>query len=117
MRIEARIVEGVLILDLRGKIRIGEETASIRNQIQALSQTGVQRILLNLANVSDIDSSGVGELASAYTSVRKRGGQLKLLHLTGRLRQILSVTKLLTVFDCYEDEKAAVASFFSESQR
>lgn len=115
MDIQCRIVDGVVILDLLGKIRIGGETEAIRTQVNALSNSGVKYILLNLDGIIDIDSSGLGELVSAFTTARRRGTKVKLLHLTGRVRQLMVLTKLLTVFDDFDDEQAAVASFYDES--
>lgn len=111
MKINCRVVDGVVILDLEGKIRIGTETEAVRTQVTALTEAGVQKILLNLAGVSDIDSSGLGELAGAFTTVQRRGGKLKLLKLNRRLHQLMTITKLLTIFEVFEDEKKAVASF------
>jgi anti-sigma B factor antagonist len=113
MRIESRVKEGVVILDLSGKIRIGDETQVLRTQVNSLTQAGVQRILLNLKSISDIDSSGIGELASAHATVSRKGGQLKLEHLNHRLLKLLAMTKLLTVFDVFDDEEEAVASYYA----
>jgi len=113
MNIQCRIVDGVVILDLLGKIRIGGETEAIRTQVNALSNSGVKYILLNLEGITDIDSSGLGELVSAYTSANRRGTQLKLLNLTRRVRQLMVLTKLLTVFEAFDDEQMAVASFYN----
>lgn len=106
-----RVLEGVVILDLVGKLRIGEETRDVRTQIKALSEAGVKRIILNLDKVTEIDSSGLGELSSAYTTLARNGGQVKLLNLNPRVFQLMSMTKLLTVFEAYEDEDEAVESF------
>lgn len=114
MNIQCRIVDGVVILDLLGKIRIGSETEAIRTQVNALSNSGVKYILLNLGGVTEIDSSGLGELVSAYITAGRRGTQLKLLHLTRRVRQLMILTKLLTVFEDFNNEEDAVASFRDE---
>lgn len=111
MRIETRTVNDVTILDIHGKITIGEGSAEIRNRVRDLLQAGRKKILLNLGDVSYVDSSGIGELVSSFTTVTNQGGQLKLLSLTKKLRELLAITKLLTVFDTYDDESKAVASF------
>ena len=106
-----RIIGDVRILDCSGKIRLGEGTMSIRNAVRGALASGTKKIILNLEEINYIDSSGVGELIGAYTSVVNEGGLLKLLHLTRRLREVLAITKLLTVFEVFDDEKAALASF------
>ncbi len=111
MRIETRTVSDVTILDIHGKITIGEGSAEIRNRVRDLLQAGRKNILLNLGDVSYVDSSGIGELVSSFTTVTNQGGQLKLLSLTKKLRELLAITKLLTVFDTYDDESKAVGSF------
>ena len=111
MKIDTRMINDVRILDCTGKILLGEGTMSIRNSVREGLQSGARKILLNLANVDYIDSSGVGELVSTYTSVTSSGGQLKLLGLTKKIRELLAITKLLTVFDTYDDEKTALAKF------
>ncbi len=111
MRIETRTVNDVTILDIHGKITIGEGSAEIRNRVRDLLQAGRKKILLNLGDVSYVDSSGIGELVSSFTTVTNQGGQLKLLSLTKKLRELLAITKLLTVFDTYDEESKAVASF------
>ena len=111
MSIKTRNVHGVTILDIQGRITIGEESAMIRTTIRSLIQSGQKNLLLNLADVRTVDSTGIGELVSSYTHVTDQGGSLKLLHLTKRTRELLAITKLLTVFDTFEDEAQAVASF------
>lgn len=111
MKIETRSIGDVQILDCSGKITLGEGTISVRNAVRDIVQRGPKKIVLNLADINYIDSSGVGELVSTYTTVMNSGGQLKLLNLTKKIRELLTITKLLTVFDTYEDEKAALASF------
>jgi anti-sigma B factor antagonist len=111
MRIETRVVGDVRILDCSGKITLGEGTMVVRNRVRELVESGVKKIVLNLADVHYIDSSGIGELVSTYTTVTKNGGQLKLLNLTKKFNELLSITKLLTVFDVYNDERAALGSF------
>jgi anti-sigma B factor antagonist len=111
MSIQTRNVHGVTILDIQGRITIGEESALIRTTIRSLVESGQKSLLLNLADVRTVDSTGIGELVSSYTHVADQGGALKLLHLTKRTRELLAITKLLTVFDTFEDETQAVASF------
>lgn len=111
MRIDTRTVDGVTVLDVHGKITIGEGSVELRNKIRELLQAGTKKILLNMADVSYVDSSGIGELVSSYTTVSNGGGHLKLLSLTKKLRELLAITKLLTVFECHEDEQAAIKSF------
>jgi anti-sigma B factor antagonist len=101
----------VTILDMSGKITIGEGSVALRTAIRRLLEEGKKRILLNLAGVTYIDSSGIGELVSSYTAINKEGGQLKLLNLTQKLQDLLTITKLLTVFDVYESESEALESF------
>jgi anti-sigma B factor antagonist len=111
MNVNIRAVGAVQIVDLSGKITLGEETVALRTTVRNLVNAGNKKIVLNLADVNYIDSSGVGELVSTYTTVTNAGGRLKLLHLTKKIQQLLAITKLLTVFDVFDDEKAAVASF------
>lgn len=101
----------VTILDLTGEVRIGEGSVSLRDAIRGLADKGKKKILLNLAGVKYMDSSGVGELIANYTTVTRDGGQLKLLNLTDRIQNLLVITKLLTVFDAYEDEPSALQGF------
>ncbi len=111
MNIEVRTVGDIKILDPRGKITLGEGTSVIRNSVRDILDNGGRKIILNLAEVNYIDSAGVGELMSSYTSVANRGGKLKLLNLTKKLNEVLAITKLLTIFDVYDDETAATNSF------
>jgi anti-sigma B factor antagonist len=111
LKIKERQAGDVTILDLDGKIVIGEECVALRNTIRRLIGEGKTKILLNLAGVGYIDSSGIGELVSGYTATAKAGGQLKLLKLTQKLQDLLAITKLLTVFDVYDNESDAVNSF------
>lgn len=101
----------VTILDLNGSIRMGEGCISLRNAIRGLADGGKTKILLNLASVKNVDSSGIGELIANYTSLTRDGGQLKLLNLTEKIRDLLVITKLLTVFDAYESETEGLSSF------
>ncbi len=111
MKASTRQVDGVTILDLSGRITLGEGSVQLRDAVRDLIGKGSKRILLNLAEVNYIDSSGIGELVSAFTSVRNQGGELKLLKLTKKVHDLLQITKLYTVFDIKDDEAAAVASF------
>ena len=111
MRIEMRTISGVTILDIHGKITLGEGTVEVRDQVLKLLKAGNKKIVFNLGNVSYVDSTGIGELVSSFTTVTNRGGELKLLNLTKKLQELLAITKLSTVFDCYDDEQEAVASF------
>ncbi len=111
MTIDTRNVNGITILELHGKVTIGEGSREIRKTIRELLDAGNKNILLNLGDVSYVDSSGIGELVSSYTTVTNQGGQFKLLHLTKKIRELLAITKLLTVFDSYDDEETAIGSF------
>ena len=111
MKIDSRTVGDVHILDCFGKITLGEGTMAVRNTVLDILKTGGKKIVLNLADVNYIDSPGVGELVSSYTTVFNQGGQLKLLSLTKKIREVLAITKLLTVFQVYDSETASVASF------
>jgi anti-sigma B factor antagonist len=101
----------VTVVDFSGRIILGEGSALLRKTIRRLLDEQRKQILLNLADVDYIDSSGIGELVSAFTTVKNQGGDLKLLHLTKKVRDILQITKLYTVFDVFLDEHAAVQSF------
>ena len=111
MKFKTRQVDGVTILDLSGRITLGEGSVTLRDAVKDALSKGNSRILLNLGDVDYIDSSGIGELVSAYTSVKNAGGELKLLHLTKKVHDLLQITKLYTVFDVKDDEAAAVGSF------
>jgi len=111
MKITTRQVDGVTILDLSGRITLGEGSVLLRDAVRDLLAKGSKRILLNLGDVNYIDSSGIGELVSAYTTARNQGGELKLLNLTKKVHDLLQITKLYTVFDVKDDEASAVASF------
>ena len=111
LNINERQAGDVTVLDMSGKITIGEGSVSLRAAIRRLLEEGKKRILLNLAGISYVDSSGIGELVSSYTAINKEGGQLKLLNLTQKIQDLLTITKLLTVFDVYESEADALNSF------
>ena len=101
----------VTILDLTGEVRIGDGSIALRDSIRKLGDAGKNKVLLNLAGVKYMDSSGVGELIANYTTISRQGGQLKLLNLTDRIQNLLVITKLLTVFDSYDNEAEALQSF------
>ena len=111
MKSTTRQVDGVSIVDLCGRITLGEGSTMLRDIVRDLIAKGNKKILLNLGDVTYIDSSGLGELVSAYTAVKNAGGELKLLNLTSKVRDLLVITKLVTVFDVKEDEASAVSSF------
>jgi anti-sigma B factor antagonist len=111
MTLTTREVSHVTIVDITGRITLGDETGQLRDAVRQLIAEGKKKIVLNLAHVDYIDSSGVGELVSSFTTVRNSGGELKLLGLSKKVRDILQVTKLYTVFDIKEDEFTAVKSF------
>ena len=106
-----RQMEGVTILDLSSRITLGEGSVILREQIRDLLAKGQKKILLNLGDVTYIDSSGIGELVSAFTALKNQGGELKLLKLTRKVHDLLQITKLYTVFDIKDDEAAAIAAF------
>jgi anti-sigma B factor antagonist len=111
LKIDSREVAHVTILDITGRIVLGEEIGSLRDAVRALVAQGKKKIILNLVGVDYIDSSGVGELVGSFTTVRNAGGELKLLNLTQKVHDVLHVTKLYTVFDIKDDEFTAVKSF------
>jgi anti-sigma B factor antagonist len=111
MTITTRELSHVTIVDINGRITLGEETGLLRDTVRQLIAAGKKKIVLNLAHVDYIDSSGVGELVSSFTTVRNAGGELKLLALTKKVQDVLYVTKLYTVFDIKDDEFTAVKSF------
>jgi anti-sigma B factor antagonist len=104
-------VDGVTILDLSGRITLGEGSVTLRDAVHDIVTKGQKHILLNLENISYIDSSGIGELVSAFTSVKNSGGELKLLNLTKKVHDLLQITKLYTVFDIWDSEASAVSAF------
>src|SRR6201992_1176295 len=106
MKVSTRQVDGVTILDLSGKITLGEGSVTLRDAVRDVLAKGQNKILLNLADVRYIDSSGIGDLVSAFTAVKNSGGELKLLQLTKKVKDLLQITKLYTVFDVKDDEAA-----------
>ena len=113
MQIEERSVGDVVVLDLKGKITLGEGDELLKDKVNSLVNQGHKKIVLNLAGVPYIDSAGLGEVVRTYTTVSRQGGSLKLLNLTKRISDLLSITKLLTVFDTFDSEADAVRSFSS----
>jgi len=113
MTITERRRDDVVILDIEGKILLGEGDVQLREAIRRLLQSGARKILLNLANVPYMDSAGLGELVRAYTTVRREGGELKLVNLTARIQDLLTITKLISVFESFDSEDAALKSFAS----
>jgi|SRR6202047_5265292 anti-sigma B factor antagonist len=101
----------ITVVDISGRITLGEGSALLRKTVRELLDDQRTRIVLNLADVNYIDSSGIGELVSAFTAVKNRGGEMKLLHLTKKVHDLLQLTKLFTVFDVYSDEPTAIGSF------
>ena len=113
--ISKRRTDGVMILDLAGGIKLGEENAYLHKTIKDLVSAGEKKILLNLGSVTKIDSSGMGELIAAWTTLQKNGGEVRLLNLTQSVEELMMMTKLLTVFETYENEDDAIASFNSKT--
>ncbi len=111
MKASTRQVDGITIIDLSGRITLGEGSVVLRDAIRDVVAAGNKKILLNLGDVTYIDSSGIGELVSSFTSVRNQGGELKLLNLTKKVHDLLQITKLYTVFDIKDDEASAIGSF------
>jgi anti-sigma B factor antagonist len=111
MKISTRQVDGVAVVDCSGRITLGEGSVTLRDTVRDLLSKGNKKILLNLAEVNYIDSSGIGELVSGFTTVRNQGGELKLLSLTKKVHDLLQITKLYTVFDIKDDEASAIKAF------
>ena len=111
MQIEERMVGDVVLLDLKGKITLGEGDELLKDKVNSLVNQGHKKIVLNLADVPYIDSAGLGEVVRTYTTVSRQGGSLKLLNLTKRIEDLLSITKLLTVFDTFDSEAEAIKSY------
>jgi anti-sigma B factor antagonist len=111
VKLTTRQVGDVTVIDANGRITLGEGSSTFRDTIKDLTARGNKKLLLNLGDVSYIDSSGIGEMVSGFTSVTNQGGELKLLNLNKRVKDLLQITKLYTVFEVFEDEAAAVRSF------
>jgi len=111
VKLNTRQVGDVTVMDVAGRITLGEGSSAMRDALREMVTKGQKKILLNLADVSYIDSSGIGELVSGFTTVANAGGQLKMLNLNKRVKDLLQITKLYTVFDVHDDEAAAIRSF------
>ena len=111
MTVSERAVGGVVLLDVAGQLTLGDGADRLRDKVRSLLQGGQKQFLVNLAAVSYMDSAGLGELVQAYATTKKQGGTLKLMNITSRLRDLLVITKLAAVFDSYDNEAAALASF------
>lgn len=111
MQIEQRAVGDVVVLDVKGRITLGEGDELLRDKVNSLLNQGQKKIVLNLAEVPYVDSAGLGEIVRTYTTVSRQGGSMKLLNLTKRITDLLSITKLLTVFETFDHENDAVRSF------
>jgi anti-sigma B factor antagonist len=116
MQIEERHVGDVKVLDLKGRVTLGEGDELLRDKVNSLLNQGHRKIVLNLAEVPYIDSAGLGEIVRTYTTVSKQGGSLKLLNLTKRITDLLSITKLLTVFETFDSENEAIRSFAASAK-
>ena len=108
---KTRNIGNVAILDLHGKITLGENTGILRDELSSLLAQGQKNILLNMGGVSYVDSAGLGELVGAYTTATNQGGSVKLLNLQGKMKDLMQITKLHTIFAIFEDEQGAVSSF------
>jgi anti-sigma B factor antagonist len=116
MQIEERAVGDVMVLDLKGRITLGEGDELLKDKVNSLINQGQKKLVLNLADVPYIDSAGLGEIVRTYTTVSRQGGSLKLLNLTKRITDLLSITKLLTVFETFDSEAEAVKSFAASAK-
>jgi anti-sigma B factor antagonist len=116
MQIEERIVGDVVVLDLRGRVTLGEGDEMLKDKVNSLVNQGYRKLVLNLAGVPYVDSAGLGEIVRTYTTVSRQGGSLKLLNLTKKITDLLSITKLLTVFETFDSEQDAVRSFSASAR-
>jgi anti-sigma B factor antagonist len=116
MQIDQRAVGDVMVLDLKGRITMGEGDELLKDKVNSLVNQGHRKIVLNLADVPYVDSAGLGEIVRTYTTVSRQGGSLKLLNLTKRITDLLSITKLLTVFETFDSENDAVRSFAASAK-
>jgi len=116
MQIDERAVGDVMVLDLKGRITLGEGDELLKDKVNSLINQGQKKLVLNLADVPYIDSAGLGEIVRTYTTVSRQGGSLKLLNLTKRITDLLSITKLLTVFETFDSEPDAVKSFAASAK-
>lgn len=117
LTISERYKNNVTILDLAGRICLGESNAKFRSTLRLLDQEGKNNLLLNLADIAYLDSSGLGELVAGYLANQKNGGEMKLLNLNSRIREIMVMTRLLTIFDVFDDEEQAIDSFQNPSKK
>ena len=111
MQIEERTIGDVVVLDLKGKVTLGQGDELLKDKVNSLVNQGHRKILLNLADVPYVDSAGLGEIVRTYTSISRQGGRLKLLNVSKRIQDLLVITKLITIFDSYDGEAEAVKSF------
>jgi len=116
MQIDERTVGDVVVLDIKGRVQLGEGDEMLKDKVNSLLNQGRKKIVLNLADVPYIDSAGLGEVVRTFTTVSRQGGSLKLLNLTKRITDLLAITKLLTVFDTYDSEQEAVQSFSASAK-
>jgi anti-sigma B factor antagonist len=116
MHIDERTINDVVVLDVKGRVQLGEGDEMLKDKVNSLLNQGRKKIVLNLAEVPYIDSAGLGEVVRTFTTVSRQGGQLKLLNLTKRITDLLAITKLLTVFDTYDSEQEAVQSFSASAK-
>ena len=116
MQIDERTVGDVVVLDIKGRVQLGEGDEMLKDKVNSLLNQGRKKIVLNLAEVPYIDSAGLGEVVRTFTTVSRQGGNLKLLNLTKRITDLLAITKLLTVFDTYDSEQDAVQSFSASAK-
>ena len=116
MQIEERTIGDVVVLDIKGRVQLGEGDEMLKDKVNSLLNQGRKKIVLNLAEVPYIDSAGLGEIVRTYTTVSRQGGSLKLLNLTKRIADLLSITKLLTVFESFDAEADAVRSFSASAK-
>jgi anti-sigma B factor antagonist len=116
MHIDERTIGDVVVLDVKGRVQLGEGDELLKDKVNSLLNQGRKKIVLNLADVPYIDSAGLGEVVRTFTTVSRQGGQLKLLNLTKRITDLLAITKLLTVFDTYDSEQDAVQSFSASAK-
>jgi anti-sigma B factor antagonist len=116
MHIDERTIGDVVVLDVKGRVQLGEGDELLKDKVNSLLNQGRKKIVLNLAEVPYIDSAGLGEVVRTFTTVSRQGGQLKLLNLTKRITDLLAITKLLTVFDTYDSEQDAVQSFSASAK-
>ena len=116
MQIEERTVGDVVVLDLKGRVTLGEGDQLLKDKVNSLVNQGRKRIVLNLAGVPYVDSAGLGEIVGSYTTVSRQGGSLKLVNLTKKITDLLAITKLLTVFETFESENEAVRSFSASAK-